>query len=222
MTPSSLKERQEFLSLVEECFHEKSYDRAIGLARKRLSRFPGDMDAWLVIACCWINAGKLREAGEILKELDGIVDRWSRIYQYIGDTYQQHGLIPDAERSYHKARNLCAGTQGAGAAATQSAAAEAGRVDTRAGGDDISDIEQISSDFHTVTLAELYIKQGHLKMARDVLQKMVTRDPQNTEVLERLEYVRTLMRPHRNNRNARALKTLNGWLHNLEKSKMSP
>ena len=51
----------------------------------------------------------------------------------------------------------------------------------------------VPPDFQTVTLAELYIRQGHDRLAEELLEKIIGEDPRNekaaallTEVRERL------------------------------------
>jgi len=212
----NLKERQDFLSVEKGCLREGLYDKAFKLAKERLSRFPGDVDAWLVIASCRVNMGELTEASEILKELEEVIRGWSRIYQCLGDIYHKKGLTGEATQSYRKALNLNPDSQKkegiSGKIPSTEKGSRPGEVTTD---DEVSDIEQISSDFHTITLAELYIKQGHLTIARNVLKRIIKRDPQNTKVLKRLEYVETLMGKGNVNKQALIVEELNRWLNNI-------
>lgn len=212
----NLKERQDFLSVEEGYLREGLYDKAIKLAKERLSRFPGDVDAWLVIASCRVNMGKLTAASEILKELEEVIRGWSLIYQCLGDIYHKKGLASEATQSYRKALNLNPDSQKKEQISGKISSAEKdSQSDELTADDEVSDIEQISSDFHTITLAELYIKQGHLTIARNVLKKIIKRDPQNTKVLKRLEYVETLMGKGKVNKQALIVEELNRWLNNL-------
>jgi len=220
MSLSDLKERTDFLSAAMECLQRELYDNAITLARQRLDQYPGDMDAWFVIASCWVNMEKITEASEILHHLEQIINGWSQLYQSLGDGFRKKGLLQEAERLYRKALMMNPDTQNSKEmSAIITVMEEDFRPDEGMADDQASDIEQISSDFHTITLAELYIKQGHLTMARDVLKKIIIRDPQNVSVLKRLEYVETLMNKGTVSKQEEILEELEQWLDNLRRRK---
>ncbi|MBW2637029.1 MAG: tetratricopeptide repeat protein, partial [Deltaproteobacteria bacterium] len=46
---------------------------------------------------------------------------------------------------------------------------------------------EISADFQTVTLSDMYLKQGEEKKAISVLRKILERDPENREAQKRLQ-----------------------------------
>jgi hypothetical protein len=52
------------------------------------------------------------------------------------------------------------------------------------------DINLPRPDFYTVTLADLYIKQGHLKMAAEVLQDIISKEPANIQARAKLDTVK--------------------------------
>ncbi|MBN2516645.1 MAG: hypothetical protein JXC33_11505 [Deltaproteobacteria bacterium] len=220
MISSDLKERLDFLSTAMEYLQRELYDNAINLARQRLDHHPGDMDAWFVIASCWVNMEKITEASEILHQLEQIINGWSQLYQSLGDGFRKKGLIQKAARLYRKALTINPDAQNREEMSATIALLEEGfHPDEFKADDQISDIEQISSDFHTITLAELYIKQGHLTMARDVLKKIIIRDPQNIKVLKKLEYVETLMDKGNVSKQEEIVEELEKWLDNLRQRK---
>jgi tetratricopeptide (TPR) repeat protein len=220
MISSDLKERMEFLSTAMEYLRRELYDNAITLAQQRLDHHPGDMDAWFVIASCWVNMEKITEASEILNQLEKIINGWSQLYQSLGDSFRKKGLPQEAAGLYRKALTMNPDAQSSEEMkATIALLEEGSRPDEFIEDDQASDIEQISSDFHTITLAELYIKQGHLTMARGVLKKIIIRDPQNIKVLKRLEYVETLMDKGNVSKNEEIVEELEQWLDNLRQRK---
>jgi tetratricopeptide (TPR) repeat protein len=220
MISSDLKERRDFLSTAMEYLHRELYDNAITLARQRLDHHPGDMDAWFVIASCWVNMEKITEASEILHQLEQIINGWSQLYQSLGNSFHKKGLRQEAARFYRKALTMNPDAQSSEEMSATIALLEDGfRPDEINAEDQVSDIEQISSDFHTITLVELYIKQGHLTMARDVLKKIIIRDPQNIKVLKRLEYVETLMDKGNVSKQEAIVEELEQWLDNLRQRK---
>jgi len=64
------------------------------------------------------------------------------------------------------------------------------REESRALEVDESDSADISKpEFYTITLAELYIQQGHLKMAADILAEIIKREPSNVQARVKLDTV---------------------------------
>ena len=45
-------------------------------------------------------------------------------------------------------------------------------------------------DFYTITLADLYIKQGHLKMAAEVLKEIIRKEPANIQARAKFDTVK--------------------------------
>jgi len=210
----------DFLSTAMDYLRRELYDNAINLAQQRLDHHPGDMDAWFVIASCWVNMEKITEASEILHQLEQIINGWSQLYQSLGDSFRKKGMHQEAAGLYRKALTMNPDAQKSEEMkATIALLEEGSRPDEFIADDQASDIEQISSDFHTITLAELYIKQGHLTMARGVLKKIIIRDPQNTKVLKRLEYVETLMDKGNVSKQEEIVEELEQWLDNLRQRK---
>ena len=74
----------------------------------------------------------------------------------------------------------------------------------------------IPSDFQTVTLAELYIRQGHFRPAEEVLDKIIGEDPQNEKAAALLTEVREQLRREVSAQpDAAAIAELSRWLDNI-------
>lgn len=214
------QEWHDFHAGVEKYLKEERYEEAMTLAETRLNRYPGDVDAWLVIATCWIGMDRLVEASEVLRNLDEVIRGWSRIYKHLGDTYYKKGLTREATEVYQKVANLSPEKRDHAAMADTDALSTGDFLLHDLSSDDaVSGIDEISSHFHTITLAELYIKQGHMTRARDVLKRIITRDPDNKAVLERLEYVEAMMGRDPINKKILVTRELNRWLENLGRRK---
>lgn len=82
-------------------------------------------------------------------------------------------------------------------------------------------VDDVSEDFKTMTMANLYIRQGHLDMARKVLKEMMQSDPGNIRAGERLREVESLLEgkiPASKEAHSKAiLEELERWLRNLER-----
>jgi Tfp pilus assembly protein PilF len=71
-------------------------------------------------------------------------------------------------------------------------------------------------DFHTVTLAELYLRQGHLRLAERVLEKILRQEPRNEKATELLREVRDRLQPEGSVQRQAAVKAeLSRWLDNI-------
>jgi len=66
----------------------------------------------------------------------------------------------------------------------------------------------------TLTMAEMYLQQGHHEMARDVLNRILANDPENIEAREKLKQIESL----NDNKWTPVIDELNRWLENLRRS----
>jgi len=78
--------------------------------------------------------------------------------------------------------------------------------------------KKVPADFHTMTLVDLYVKQGHLKEALEVLEAMRQKDPANEKVKERIRGVQALMGSPSPVTAEETLAELEHWLHQLTES----
>lgn len=212
MNNYDVEERSQFLSVAGACIRKELYREAELLAEKRLERNAGDMSAVFIRAVCLIGRGQVREAHDVIRSIDTMVSQWSGLYHLLGETYHKRNLTSQATQAYHTARFL------------KSALADRG--ETPGEPDDYlpyeseqgstGELGEISSDFHTLTLADLYVKQGHLEMARAVLKSITVREPDNVGARERLGYVETVLSGKKKRSNITVITELNRWLRNLE------
>ena len=83
-------------------------------------------------------------------------------------------------------------------------------------GETAEDAGEVPADFQTLTLAELYLRQGHLAMAEEVLEAVLKRDPRQEKAAERLDEVRAMLHPElRVSRFTPVIGELNRWLDNI-------
>lgn len=166
---------------------EGRYDDAIALADARLKRFPGDLDAHLVRASSLARMGRPEEAEGILEAWEAVVRDQSQAYEVLGDAYRREGMDEEAMRAYMRFVELNPGT-GAARRVFEKITL------LRDAGDDGEEIESVLSDgFYTVTLARLYVRQGHFRMAGDVIDRVLERDPDNLDAREYAGHVRRLI-----------------------------
>lgn len=167
---------------------EGRYEDAIALADARLRRFPGDLDAHLVRASCRARTGRPAEAEETVEQWHAIVRDQSQVYEVLGDAYRREGMEEEATRSYLRFMELNAGTGAAQRVSEKIPSLQ------DAGSEDEGEIgPALPDDFYTITLARLYVRQGHFRMAGEVIDRIVERDPENSEAREYAGHVHRLI-----------------------------
>jgi len=221
--------RKEFLSKAEAYLDQDLPDMATALAQERLDRFPGDVDARIIIGSSLVKMGKMEEAIEILKNVKDDILNWSRVFEYLGDIYLEKGLTEKAIKNYQNFILLNSGSP-----TTEDVSLKLDSLTGSSYRDSILDeesvedleggIEDVSPDFYTITLAELYKKQGHLEMSREVLEKILQADAGNIKAAEILEDVKTMLNGNKpkmlaEEKRASVISELNKWLINLNKMK---
>lgn len=229
MSLRNFEGRKEFLSKAEAYLDQDLPDMATALAQERLDRFPGDVDARIIIGSSLVKIGKMEEAIEILRNVKDDILNWSRVFEYLGDIYLEKGLTEKAIKNYQNFILLNSGSPTTedvslkldsltGSSYRDSILDEESVEDSEGG------IEDVSPDFYTITLAELYKKQGHLEMSREVLEKILQADAGNIKAAEILEDVKTMLNGNTpkmlaEEKRASVISELNKWLINLNKMK---
>jgi thioredoxin-like negative regulator of GroEL len=219
MNENDLQERKVFLEAVETCFAASDHRAVLSLAKSRLEQIPGDLDARIATCRVWILQGRLDEARDMLQEMEEIIESLSNIYACMGDICVKKGMKESAQTFYRKF--MCLNPE----APMSLEIAERLRGiedlhETNAEGES-PDAVHVPSDFQTVTLAELYIRQGHPEMAAGVLEEIVRKDPQQEKASQMLREVREMI--HREasaKRNAPVIAELSRWLGNVDRLRL--
>ncbi len=234
MDEKKSQERNAFLAGVEENFQRGDFETILMTAGLRLKRMPGDLDARLAICRARIEQGAMGEAGDLLSEVERILAGLDRVCALLRELGKQAGLTDETRALFEKfglaapaeaAMEVPTDSRGrlprqetkaapeARAAAVAAAEAETTRQgDLPAGGE----ASEAPEDFLTVTLAELYIRQGHLRQAESVLEKIVRREPQNDRAAGLLRDVRGRLQPATASpKDAAVAAELSRWLDNV-------
>jgi tetratricopeptide (TPR) repeat protein len=191
MDDTANKERAEFLSIAEAYIDKNLYKEAVHIAESWLKRYPIDADANIIRCHALLKMGNLEKVSEVLDDLEAKVLELSRIYHHVGDLCLNAGLTKEAIKFYRKFIFLnptVASAKGIYDKVNNLAA----HIDDSAAGmaaDAYNHTDGVASDFCTTTLAELYIRQGHLDMAINVLGEILKREPENRLVADRLNDV---------------------------------
>ena len=212
MDGNDLQERKSFLTQIEAYLKRNELRAVLNLAKARLQGNPGDLDARIVICRVWLLQGRLDEARDMLHEIEEILVSFSHVYACMGDICMKKGMEDVAEEFYRTFRVL-----NPEAAPARDILERLKGIDGPADGESAPEGDGgIPSDFQTVTLAELYIRQGHFRPAEEVLEKIVGEDPQNGKAATLLQEVRDLiLREASVQRYAGVIAELSRWLDNI-------
>jgi tetratricopeptide (TPR) repeat protein len=215
MADDALRWRDAFLEEAEAFIAACDDETALTLAEARLLRMPGDLDARSVICRIRIRQGRMDEAGGMLREMEASLAGLSRVYASLGDAYLKQGLRESAQTAYRK----CMGLNPDAPLSKEIA----GRLDgiaqepgTDPEGEPGDAAQQVPADFQTVTLAELYIRQGHLRPAAEVLETIIRKEPENEKAAALLREVGEMtLREESRQRYPSVITELSRWLDNI-------
>ena len=216
MDDTARQSRHSFLEEAETFLEKSDYQAALDLAGLRLEELPGDPDARIVICRVQVLQGRLDKAGEMLHETEDLLASLSQIYRSMGDIFLEKGMPESAQTYYRKFISLNPDTPAALEIAERlDGISEPRERDDGAGAEEGETI-QVPEDFQTVTLAELYIRQGHLQMAKKVLEAILRKDPQQERAAERLREVREALGGENSaEKAAPVIAELSRWLDNI-------
>ena len=184
MAQADQKEKELFLAKAQAFLDNDLYQEAEELAESRLSNQPKDIDAKVILCQAWMRTGRIHKVKAMLRDVEEVITDLSRLYLVMGDMCRKGGLTQEAIRFYRRFLTLNPDSGWAKEVWEKLNTLE-GVQDQQSFRDGVEDGEgkseeaQISSDLYTLTLAELYIRQDHYDMAREVLEAILQKEPGN-------------------------------------------
>jgi tetratricopeptide (TPR) repeat protein len=167
MNPSEVQGNSPFLEEADLLLKQGHFDSARRLAEENLARLPFDIEGRIVLCRALLGMDAPEAADPWIREIDRWIRLTAQIYLDAGDSFARKGRLDEAARFYKKF--LCLNPE----------APEAEEISARISPDNDLDrdvepgpdsryehVEEIDRQFWTVTLADLYTRQGHLDMAR--------------------------------------------------------
>jgi tetratricopeptide (TPR) repeat protein len=210
--------RRSFLEETEALLDKGDFQAALDLAALRLQGLPGDPDARITICRVQVLQGRLDEAGEMLHETEDLIVSLSQIYRSMGDIFLEKGMPESAQTYYRRFISLNLDTPEALEIAERlENIAEPRELEGKAEAEE-EGTSRIPEDFQTVTLAELYIRQGHLPMAKEILEAILLKDPKQVRAAGRLQEVTERLRGEGSAAKAApVIAELSRWLDNIDR-----
>ena len=184
-------DRRAFISRAEACL-EQDPSLAVDMALERLRVYPDDVEARVVLGIGWFRKGETAPALDVLRDLAGDVTRWSPAFRVLADLCRAQGLDDEADR----ASRIYMALNPESAEAIQDLEDRLRREsraypETAEKPDEEAGLPR-GADFKTLTLADLYARQGYRELAEALLREILAADPRNRAALERLDRLQSL------------------------------
>jgi len=171
-----------------------AYESALDAARRWLDRNPGDIEAMIVKCQACMRLGKLEEATAVIDDVEKTVLGLSRILACMGDICFKGGLNQEAVKFYNRFIALNPDSDLSRDVLGKLRILENDHPELIQGADaqEISE-RPATAGFQTLTIVDLYLRQGHVNAAEALLEQMLAKEPDNSAVLEKLADVRALV-----------------------------
>ncbi|MCX5831029.1 MAG: tetratricopeptide repeat protein [Deltaproteobacteria bacterium] len=223
MNYGNRSEKEVFIAKAESFLDQGLQKEAQDFALNWLERFPDDAEARVILCQAWTRMGKLDKVKQLLGEVDDAIYGMSVIYAKMGDICQRSGLNQEAITFYRKFLDLNPNSPITTEVAEKlhSLAPDGETILLQE-----EDTPQHSpSIMRTVTIAELYMKQGHTDLAAEILEEIIKKDDTNKRALAMLSEIggggtaqpEKDAPPEKGAPPDAVLKELNRWLSNLDR-----
>ncbi|MGE5855700.1 MAG: tetratricopeptide repeat protein [Syntrophaceae bacterium] len=191
---SEVVDRKEFIARAEACL-EQDPAQAVDLALERLRVYPDDVEAKIILGIGWYRKGEKAPALDVLRGLIDDVIRWSPAFSVLSELCRERGLDEEAERATRIYMSMNPESPEAIADLEDRLRRES-RTYPEPGAEKSDEEVGLprAADFKTLTLADLYARQGYRELAEALLKEILASDPQNREALDRLAKLRPQVR----------------------------
>jgi len=218
------EDRTNFLGEAEILLRQNKLREAFNLARERLRSLPADADAHVVAGNALLGMGRVDEARDVLREVGEIISGLALVYEQMGDIYRKKGFHQDAAVCYEKFISLHPSAEDAIKVIEKMMLLEQEDQPVPEVGM-IYDENIPDPELFTVTLAELYIKQGHLQVAAEILKEIICREPQNIQAAAILDSLKAALDQKSSAsekfvESNNLINALSSWLKNIDRLKI--
>jgi tetratricopeptide (TPR) repeat protein len=225
MNTISVDEHDEFVITADNYLSRRLYEEALVLSKERLEIYPRDIDAMIVICQSWLGLDNLEEARVAFAALDKMHLRLAVLYKAMGDACLERGLKHEAVTYFRKGMILLPEAFEIGQQ-SQMMTDVLDAFDEGVTEDAGEESPAVNSDFYTMTMADLYMKQGHLEMAAEVLEAIRQREPDNEIAVDLLREIKGMIDNQSAERLSAAqpsveqsavIQELSRWLNNVDR-----
>lgn len=184
-------DRRAFIARAEACL-EQDPALAVDMALERLRVYPDDVEARVVLGIGWFRRGETAPALDVLRDLARDVTRWSPAFRVLAELCRAQGLEDEADRASRIYMALNPESEEAIRDLEDRLRRESRAYPEAAEKPDEEAGLPRAADFKTLTLADLYARQGYRELAEALLREILAADPRNRAALERLDRLQSL------------------------------
>lgn len=209
-----------FLREANALLQSNALKEALHLAAEHLHHCPGDADALGIYCEALIGMGRLEDMRAVLNQVEHIIAGLNLVYERAGDACRENGFHREAATCYERFISLRPDSEKAGEIIGKMALLEQEDI-APARSDSTENMNSPEGDIFTITMAQLYIQQGHLRDAEAILEEIIKKDPLHSQAQSLLDELRCSQMPADAERpplnHDDLIKTLSSWLKNINR-----
>jgi len=216
--------RIHFLREANALLQNNRFLEALNLVTEQLQNYPADTDLLGIYSEALIGMGRLKELHTFLNSVEQIISGFNLIYERAGDACREKGFHREAAHCYEKFMSLRPDAEKSRDILEKMTFLE--QADQASDGESFTDDQNIpeQEEFYTVTMAQLYIEQGHYNDAEIILKEIIKKEPLHAQakaMLDELSSLRgsELLEKDQSPQNSKVIATLYSWLKNIERMK---
>jgi len=175
------------------CLAENRPADAVQMADAWLAHHPQNAEAKIILSQGLLRMGKLERLHQLLRDVDREIEQLSLTYLRLGELCRQSGLYAESERFQKKYDFIKKALSFVDVVLSEEEVMACGERQENDNDAENDAIDATYTEFHTVTLADLYMAQGHFERARAVLDDILSRDPENEEAARKLAEAKKTM-----------------------------
>jgi tetratricopeptide (TPR) repeat protein len=223
MDANTYNSKPQLLIDIDNCLACGASEEAKKLSEQWLTQFPGDVEVQLRLGRALIAMDRHEQALTVLKEVEKTVLHLGSVYIDMGDIHSHMREDYEALSCYIRYLDLFPESQRVQEVTAKTNSLLGNREQAPPDEDRYQNIQAVSSEFHTLTLAELYIKQGHVDMARDILKSILAKDKDNVIAAKKLNNLDAIFNYNKSeicetdHQNSKIISELTVWLNNINR-----
>ncbi|MBN1545685.1 MAG: tetratricopeptide repeat protein [Syntrophaceae bacterium] len=223
MDSNAYNDRPQLVADIDHCLACGASDEARKLSEQWLTQFPGDVEIQLRLGRALVAMDRHEQALAILKGVEKAVLQLGSVYIDIGDIHSHRHEDYEALSCYIRYLDLFPESQRVQEVTAKTNSLLGNREHELSDEDSYQNIQAVSSEFHTLTLAELYIKQGHVDMARGILKSILAKDQGNVIASQKLNDLDAIFNYteseicETDHQNSKIISELTVWLNNIHR-----
>ncbi len=216
-------DRVSFLSESQTLLDQGAYESALQAAKQWLDQNPGDIDALIIQCHACMRLGKLEEATSLVEDVEMVVLGLSRVFACMGDICFKGGLNQEAIKFYRRFMALNPDSN-----LSRDVCGKLRILEEEQGGliQEFRAVKApeppIAASLQTLTMVDLYIRQGHLDAAEALLKQMLIKAPDDSVIQEKLRDVLASKsalekKAIQIQQREKVIQRLNRWLNSLQR-----